>query len=429
MGLPLSDGDQVCIVGGGPAGSFAALHLLRLARQEGLRLKVLIFEPRDFTQPGPGGCNRCAGILSTRLLRGLDSLGLTLPPEVIQAKIQTYTAHVNDKTVRIEQPDPQSRIVSVYRGGGPRLLEGDPLSSFDNFLLQKAVSRGAAHIPAHVRKVTGGGRPMVHTARASFPAALLVLATGANSRSPLAPEFGYRPPQTAVMAQDEFLRPDTWPENQVSAFFRKPSGLIFGAMIPKGRYLNVSLLGKGLSRDAVEDFIQVQGLNEALASTPARLCGCTPRIAVGAARRFFGTRWVAVGDASVTRLYKDGVGSAFYTAQTAMQSALGRGVSRRDFQAGYAPYCRSVAMDNLYGRLLYKLWEVTLRSPRLSKAWRLTIQQEAAAPPADRVYLNNLWGMFTGDAQYRELFWRFCSPPALVRFLRNLPFSITRRPE
>ncbi len=28
MRLKLTDGDRVCIIGGGPAGSFAALHLL-----------------------------------------------------------------------------------------------------------------------------------------------------------------------------------------------------------------------------------------------------------------------------------------------------------------------------------------------------------------------------------------------------------------
>ena len=102
MGTRLVDGDRVCIVGGGPGGSFAALHLLHLANQQNLQLEVLIFEPRDFTKPGPGGCNRCAGILSSRLLNGLDSLGLTIPNEIIQAELHAYALHLDGEVLRIE---------------------------------------------------------------------------------------------------------------------------------------------------------------------------------------------------------------------------------------------------------------------------------------------------------------------------------------
>ena len=79
MDQHLANGSRVCIVGGGPAGSFAALHLLDQAARHGLQLEVLIFEPRDFTRPGPTGCNRCAGILSSRLIAGVEALGVILP--------------------------------------------------------------------------------------------------------------------------------------------------------------------------------------------------------------------------------------------------------------------------------------------------------------------------------------------------------------
>ncbi|MCK5430635.1 MAG: NAD(P)/FAD-dependent oxidoreductase [Anaerolineales bacterium] len=422
MGLRLVDGDRVCIVGGGPGGSFAALHLLHQAHQQGLRLEVLIFEPRNFTKPGPGGCNRCAGILSSRLLRGLNDLGLSIPDEIIQAELQAYALHLDGEVLRIERPDPQRRIVSVYRGSGPRLLHGDPEASFDDYLLKKACARGAKHIPSRVRSVEWEGKPVVQTAREGFPAELLVLATGVNSRAPLVPSFGYQPPKTEIMAQDEILRPATWPADQVSAFFREPPGMTFGAMIPKGRYLNISLLGQGFTRDTVSDFIELQGLDKALESSPNSLCGCTPRIAVGPARNFFGSRWVSVGDAAVTRLYKDGIGSAFFTTKSAMQTVLQQGISRRAFQKVYAPVCKGVQVDNRYGRLLFRLWSFTLRNPNLLRSWRNTIRMEAAQPADKRIHTRILWGMFTGDEPYRDLFWASLSPAAmsgLVRGLRN----------
>jgi len=431
MDLRLSDSSRVCIVGSGPAGSFAALHLLDQARRQGLQLEVLIFEPRDFTRPGPAGCNRCAGILSSRLLRGLEELGMPLPRQIVEADVQSYALNLDGKTLRIERPDPHRRIVSVYRGGGPRLGQGEPAASFDAYLLTQACARGAHHVPVRVRQVIWQERPVLQTALGDYPADLMVLATGVNSRAPLAPSFGYQPPRTTVMAQDEVLRPPTWPDDQVHVFFRHPPGLIFGALIPKGRYLNISLLGRRLTSDTVNEFIAAQTLDADLSAGYTSLCGCTPRVAEGAAPRYFGARWVAVGDAAVTRLYKDGIGSAFFTAQRAMHTAVHQGISRRAFHTSYTPYCRGIAADNLYGRLLYRLWSFTLHTPPLLRAWIRALHQEAApeggdptgappgAAPDRRIHHRILWGMFTGDEAYRDLFRLALSPRAIAGLVRD----------
>lgn len=420
MGLALSEGDRVCIVGGGPAGTLSALHLLRLADYRGLSLEVLIFEPRDFAEPGPGGCNRCAGILSTRLLDGLASLDLELPGEVIQAPIRSYAIHLDGDTIPIQQPDPSRDIVSVYRGGGPRLLQSKPLAGFDGFLLRAATQRGAQRIRHRVRKVTWEDRPVVHLARETFPADLLVLATGVNSRAPLEPSFGYRAPATAIMAQDEVLRPPGWPSDQVKAFFMRPRGLLFGALTPKGEYVNISLMGRNLKADAVSDFLEAQSLNESLPPLQGSLCGCTPRIAVGKAHGFFGHRWVAVGDAAVTRLYKDGIGSAYATAERAMQTAITQGISESAWRKGYAPTCRRIAGDNVYGRLLFGLWDLTVNSPAMLDLWKRTIRLEESQPTEARVHTRVLWGMFTGDEPYRELMRLSIGPAGVRGILRAL---------
>lgn len=420
MGIHLKNGDQVCIIGGGPAGSSAALHVLDECRKRGLELEVLIFEPRDFNQPGPGGCNRCAGILSSGLLQHLASLDVTLPEDVIQSDVQAYSVHLDGELFRIERPYPDRRIVSIYRGGGPRVPEGEPAASFDAFLLSQARARGARHIASRVNRVTYDDRLTLHTARGRYAADLVVLATGVNSRSPLDQSFGYRPPKTDIMAQDEFLRPSDWPDDRVSAFFRDPPGLIFGGLIPKGSYLNISLLGRGMTADSINDFIHAQGLSPGLPPPPGSLCGCTPRIAVGGSKKFFGDRWVAVGDAAVTRLYKDGIGSAFVTAQKAMETAVQDGISHTAFSRSYAPIGRKISRDNWYGRLLFQLWSFTLRRPSFTRAWVRTIQMESTWPQAQRVHMRVLWGMLTGDEPYRDLFWLSFKPSAMRSFLRGL---------
>jgi flavin-dependent dehydrogenase len=413
--LHLKDHSRVCIVGGGPAGSLAALHLLHLSKLHNLSFKVQIFEPRDFSRPGPSGCNRCAGVLSSRLWGNLSELDLSLPEETIQAELQHYTIHLDGESIHLNRPDPSRRIVSVYRGGGPRMIDGPPEAGFDHYLLDQAINRGAIQISTRVRQVTWEDRPVIHTRQELYPADLLVLAIGINSKSPLATSYGYHPPKTEIMAQDEVLRPANWVSEEVNAYFQRPQGLSFGAIIPKGRFLNISLLGKGFTRDSVDEFITAQNLTDVLEYTSSSsLCGCNPRIAVGSAHHYFGDRWVAVGDAAVTRLYKDGIGSAFQTTRQAIATAIEVGISKQAFGRHYAPTCRSIARDNTYGLMLFRLWNFVLNSPRLLNAWKRAIQQERSLPVQDRKHMRVLWGMLTGDEPYRQLFLEGINPIALL---------------
>jgi hypothetical protein len=349
----------------------------------------------------------------------MERLGLSLPGDVIQAEVRAYAANVDNQVLRVEQPDPQRHIVSVYRSGGPRRLQSEPLASFDRFLLNQACDRGARHLPVRVRHIDWEDRPVLRTVGGDYAADLLVLATGVNSRSPLDGAFEYRPPKTMIMAQDEIIRPSTWPDDQVRIFFKRPPGLMFGAFIPKGQYMSVSLLGRDLRRDAVYEFIELQGPDAALPAPTVCLCGCTPRIAVSPAGHYCGTRWVAVGDAAVTRLYKDGIGSAFFTAQTAMQVAVHHGISDRAFQKQYLPFCRRIALDNFYGSMLFRMWTFVSRTTPLLRAWTARVNQEAAWPIEQRVHSRILWGMFSGDEMYRNLFWLALSPAAVVGLAHN----------
>ena len=415
--MQLINGSRVVIVGGGPAGSFTALHLLSLSARAHLDLDVVIIEARDFSQPGAGSCNKCAGILSSTLVQSMDRLGLTLSDEIIQSVIDTYILHIGNEQIPLHALNASRRIVSVYRGRGPRLGSPPLPPSFDGWLLQQAQERGARIMKMRAQAIRHGSRPIVVTAHEEFEADLVVMATGVNTKPILDPAWGYEPPRTEIMAQDEIPLPEKSFDKSVHIFFENPQGLIFGAIIPKGRYANISLMGHGLPANAVNQFVDAHGLNALTQQGIAFLCGCTPRVAVSTANGFFADRLVVVGDAAVTRLYKDGIGSAFITAGAAAHTAVQRGISRQDFMAGYLPACRRIAGDNFYGRLLFRLWSLTFHTPILRKTWTQAILNEVNQFEDNPIFTRVLWGMFTGDESYRLLFWMSFSIPALLNFL------------
>ncbi len=415
--MQLVNGSRVLIVGGGPAGSFTALHLLQLAAEVHLDLKVILFEPKNFLRPGPAGCNKCAGILSSGLVHSMAQLGLALPPDVIQSQLQAYLLHFEERELLLQPPDPDRKIFSVYRGGGPRLGTPPYPASFDYWLQEQACARGAEIRSGPVKTVRRGVKPVVVTAREEVEGDLVILATGINSRAPLDADWGYRAPPKAKMAQDEILNPDTFSNQMVHIFFDHPQGLIFGGIIPKGRYANISLLGKNLPSESVNRFLEGQDLLQSLPFYMVRICGCTPYINVGAARSFFTDRFVAVGDAAVTRLYKDGISSAFFTAEAAARTAILHGVAEFDFRAHYLPVCLRIAHDNRYGKILFGAWAVLRRFPWLNRTWFQAVRRDEHLPAQSRIHTVILWNMLTGDASYQKMFWQAVSLPSFLSLL------------
>ncbi len=405
--MRLQENSLICIIGGGPAGCFAAIHLLDRAREASIHLDVRIFDPRFVREArGLASCKGCAGIVSANALQAVESINLQVPPSVIQETIEEYRVHILGKIIRLPQPRPGRRILSVYRGRGPRLHSGEPIESFDAFLLAEARARGAVYLPQQVRSVGWEEGPVVHTDSESFPADLVVVANGVNSRPVLDPVFDYVPPPTEIMAQDEIRKPPQWPAHTVAAFFGEPKGLVFGVMVPKREYLNVSLLGYGMGPDPIREFFQAQQepIANYLATPPEGCCGCGPRVPLHAARRFFGDRWVAVGDAAVARLYKDGIFSAFTTSRMAMDTALQNGVSAAAFESGYASTARQIAGDNQYGEILFGISNAIMKNPRLTAAFLYSLRLDEHRPPEKKILARTIWGMLTGDESYRELF-------------------------
>jgi len=157
----LEDGANIAVVGGGPTGSFFSIFALKMARMIGREITVTIFEPKDFTKDGPGGCNRCGGIISELLVQTLAIEGINLPDSVVRKGINSYRLHTNQGSVFIATPSFEKTIATVYRGGGPRGTIGEEKESFDNFLLTQALQEGAVHKPFRVDHIDyKNGKPL-----------------------------------------------------------------------------------------------------------------------------------------------------------------------------------------------------------------------------------------------------------------------------
>lgn len=421
----LRAGSRIAVIGGGPAGSAFALSALHFARQAGLDLQVTLFEPRDFSRPGPWGCNMCAGLVPVRALQQLAEIGVTVPSHVIREHISHYTLHTIAGQICLPQPDPDGDVVSVYRGNGPRCGTSWPeCISFDSFLLDTARSRGAEIVRDRATTVTLDPRPFVETKRNRFPAELVVLAAGVNRRSIHFTDLPYQPPPRRKMAQTELcLGTDAVRStlgNSVHILLPKDDSLEFGTLVPKGPCVNVSLLGEDLPSGSIARFLALPEVAALLPPDLPRACGCRPRIAMGPAQPLYSDRFAAVGDAGITRLYKNGIGTALRTARRAAYTAVHHGVSAADFHANYGPLCREIAWDNRAGRFLFAFTRVFQHHLWLTRPHLRAIAAEQTLPPAERLHSRFLWGMFTGTYPYSRLLAMACRPSVHLRLLRCL---------
>jgi flavin-dependent dehydrogenase len=319
--LELESGSRVAVIGGGPAGSLFTYFLLEFADRIGLDLAVDMYEPRDFSKPGPGGCNMCGGIISETLVQNLAAEGVNLPDTVVQRGIDSYVLHMDVGTVRIETPLNEKRIAAVHRGGGPRDVKVQKWESFDQHLQKLAVDRGANVVRQRVDDVTwNDGRPQIKSPDGNAqPYDLLAAAVGVNSPALKlfqAMEVGYEAPEAVKTFISEYY----FGEEVISSalgtamhvFLLNIPRLEFAAIVPKGDYVSVCLLGEEIDKDLVKAFLESPEVTECMPvdwKPETKSCFCSPRINVKGSSRPFADRLVFIGDCGVTRLYKDGIGA------------------------------------------------------------------------------------------------------------------------
>jgi flavin-dependent dehydrogenase len=249
---------------------------------------------------------------------------------------------------------------------------------------------------------------------------LIILATGLNSGSVDIAGFPYSAPATLpIVIRELSARKDDIQEyfgNSVRAFLIPRSKLTFGTLVPKDGFVNTSLLGKNDPLD-IEKFLEHETVRKAMPFDYKEACSCRPRIGIGMASNFYSDGFVAIGDAAVSRLYKDGMGSAFLTARQAAQTAIYYGTSMEAFRIHYAPLCNEIRKDNRLGHLLFAVHHQFKDSAYFFRAHLKLIESATSTPGVGQSFSRILWGMFTGSYTYREIWGMVKKPRTLLRLV------------
>jgi NADH dehydrogenase len=246
---------------------------------------------------------------------------------------------------------------------------------------------------------------------------LVVLATGINTGSTVVRGLNYIPPETRRMAMAELYvgaeQVRAVLGNVAHVFLIPHSGMIFGTLVPKGPFVNVSVLSGRETSMSVIDFLKNEVLRPLLPIPYEVVCHCRPLAAIHSGRNYYGDRFVAVGDAAVSRLYKDGIGSSLLTAREAARTIVYHGLSRRDFRRYYGPLCEGMNQDNRWGKLLFWFNDKAKDSRTFLLAQHRLIGDEQYNIKGSQHFTKAAWGMFSGTYSYREI-WAMVSRPISI---------------
>ena len=427
----LEDGSRVAVIGAGPSGSLFSYFFLSMAEATGLDVDVDIFEPRSFCYRGPAGCNHCGGVVSEFLVQRLATEGISLPKDVVQRGLESYSMHMDVGDVVIRTPLLEKRIATVYRGNGPRDSEKLKTHSFDGYLLELAEKKGARVVRNLVTDMQRRGERMsVHCAdQSSGDYDLIVVACGVNSRllEVLQEEsVEFRRPDCTKTFICEFelgrkvVKKTFGPSMHV--FLLDIPGLKFAALVPKGDYVTLCLLGKNVDDDLITRFLDSPEVRNCFPDgvVPPPACHCHPRINVRATQPSYADRMVMIGDSGSTRLYKDGLGAAYRTAKAAAKTVVFHGVDAGSFHRHFHPLCRKISNDNQVGKFVFGVAGL-IQKARFARrgVLRMTAREQQQGDGPRRMS-GVLWDLFSGSSSYTSVLLRTMHPAYVASLVWNL---------
>lgn len=376
-------GKTVAVVGGGPAGSFAAYLLAK----EGIN--VNIYEPRAARQQdlsiGEKGalCTGCAGLVQKNAVILLRRHGISIPENVVQTRLNGSVIYLPGKSGSIFLP--MDEAVTVYRGFSPLKQESGPIESFDAELLRRAKEAGAIHHQVEIRRIDLKRKEgKVHLTDASgtyHEADMIIGAFGHNPK--LMEAINYPFPETTPLAlpktQRASVREYHFGQEKVRALlgdrihiFGNPSETIwFSAIIPKGKYITIVLMGRNddIKTGDFTDFLnnpKVQTLLDGNMGERPVNCACFNLITLKSPKKFVTCGddgkivMVNIGDAGPTTPRKNGIFAGLDSAQHLIATLLEYG-NNADGMEKYQRYItKRYVWDNRWSEAVLRISDLIL---------------------------------------------------------------------
>ena len=453
----LSSNATVAVIGGGPAGSFFAIHLLRQARSRNQHFRVALFErlrqpPRDQPelQSGPyRGCPRCAGGVSPRLSDALLNLGLEIPEEIIQAHIGSIDVQGRWKPLVLNVPE-NRHMLSVFRGTLPTSRKRGS-GSLDSWLIDAAIQEGAELVGGTVTRVyyDKRRRPILDYRLSGEDCSMAVdfvaFAGGVNETTRT--QFGrqtsadlfrllqpaYEPPELRKALIIELEGPPECAELTDGRLHYLESSLDelhldMCSVMPKQGHFTISLIGPSVDRadshkdnlEIARQFLRTPRVCRVLpcgADLTIR-CMCNPYIVVGTASRPFAHRAATLGDLAATRRYKDGMLAAHDMASVLAKAVVEVGVDARSLAAAYGPTINRFRRDNRFASLIFFLYRWVFTSTIWSRIIYQTYAYERKTSHApDRSFERIIWAISSGDKDYEQIAKAMLRPSTIWRIL------------
>ena len=457
--LRLPDHATVAIVGGGPAGAFSALHLLKRAHLRGLFIRVVVLERRCHSPKGnndrPGGsytgCPQCAGGISPRLHEAIRALGINLPAEVIQSHISMITVQGNWKSIYLPVP-PERPMSSVYRGTLP-FGQHPQNACFDAMLLDVAAGAGAEVIGSRVFRAVYDEKGKIELSylldhvETLLKADFVIFAGGVNEK---VDRTGTRP---TPMELFRHLQPAYVPPRQRRAlifeleteagaepalagelhYIESSSGklhLDMCSVISKRGHVTVTLIGASVDEseshqqnlNVIKDFLALPQTNRILPVQlrPKVRCICNPHLVVGTSIMPFGTRIAAVGDMATSRQYKDGILAAHNMASSVAETIIDQGIDTKSLAAGYGRTIAAFRKDNRYASVIFTFYRWFFVNPLLSRIiYQAFIREKKTQTERHRDFKQIFWAISSGDRSYEDIARSMVHPATLWLILRG----------
>jgi flavin-dependent dehydrogenase len=413
---PLHDGSKIVIIGGGPGGTACAIALLRLAKEAGCEIHVTIYESKMFATKDH--YNQCAGVVSPPIANILEeNLNIPFPHHLTQRRITGYILHGSHRSLILDGP-PDKVSYALRR------------IEFDSYMLEHAQFAGAEVMQCRVTDLEFHHNEVhIYSESDCRKADVVVGAFGLDDGTAaiFSRTVGYRQPRFLTSIVTKVHSPNGFPGTDMSrihAYLPPAPQIEFGAITPKANHLTINTAGANLDTHRMEDFLSLPNVKQILplpddaeSIQSLDLPYFKGRFPISLARRFYGDRYVLVGDAAgLVRAFKGkGINSACQSGIWAAHSMFRTGISGAAFASDYLPSCREILRDIPYGKAVRRL---VIWSSRLGLVDRAL--SVAEREPALR---QALFDAVSGDRNYRDIVLGLLHPPLLWHLGRAFVFA------